>query len=160
MSCVASLVLSTITSSSSSTDRRTVTASGAKIATWKSWKKCLLTNRKMQPTRLRSPRSLKKTTARYGRDLSPCLAAPAIRLRSLLVLPPLAAGIISLEQVRRRFCVGFAMAGLRNFGALGDEERIVDPDARRADRRAALVMIAYGAAIAGLIAVVLVALPI
>ena len=38
----------------------------------------------------------------------------------VLVLPPLALGIISLDQARRGFCVAFAVAGLRNFDALGD----------------------------------------
>lgn len=56
----------------------------------------------------------------------------------LSVALPLAGGLVSLEQVRKRFCVGFAFAGLRNFGALGEEERVVDPAARAADRRAAI----------------------
>lgn len=76
----------------------------------------------------------------------------------LLTLPPLASGIISLEQARRRFCVGFAMAGLRNFEALGRAERIEDDAARAADRRAALVMTAQGTLVAGAITALFVAL--
>ena len=34
----------------------------------------------------------------------------------IAIWPPLAAAFITLEQVRRRFCVAFGMAGLRNFG--------------------------------------------
>ena len=78
----------------------------------------------------------------------------------LLVFPPLAGGLISLEQARRHFCVGFAMAGLRNFGALGREEHITDTAERSADQRAALVMTGYCSAIAAVITLALVVLPI
>jgi hypothetical protein len=78
----------------------------------------------------------------------------------VLVLPPLALGIISLDQARRRFCVGFAMAGLRNFDALGREERIEDSAARAADRRAALGMVLQGTLVAAVITAVFVVLPI
>jgi hypothetical protein len=84
-------------------------------------------------------------------------APPWLRL---LVFPPLAGGLISLEQARRHFCVGFAMAGLRNFGALGGEEHITDTAECRADRQAALVMTAYCSAIAAGITLVLVLLPV
>jgi hypothetical protein len=78
----------------------------------------------------------------------------------VLVLPPLALGIISLDQARRRFCVGFAMVGLRNFDALGREERIEDSAARAADRRAALGMVLQGTLVAAVITAVFVVLPI
>lgn len=77
----------------------------------------------------------------------------------VLVLPPLAGGIISLDQARRRFCVGFAMAGLRNFDALGREERIEDDRARGADRRTALRMTAQGTLLAAVVTALFVALP-
>lgn len=78
----------------------------------------------------------------------------------LLVFPPLAGGLISLEQVRRHFCVGFALAGIRNFGPLGEPDRVIDTEDRRADRRAALIMVAYMTAIAAVITVAFVLLPI
>ena len=78
----------------------------------------------------------------------------------VLVFPFLAGGLVSLEQVRRRFCVGFAMAGLRNFGPLGEPDRIVDGAERAADRRAALIMTAYMSAIAAVITAVFVLLPV
>lgn len=78
----------------------------------------------------------------------------------VLVLPPLASGIISLEQARRRFCVGFAMAGLQNFSALGRQTRIEDAAARAKDRRAALVMVGQGTLVAAAISAVFVLLPI
>lgn len=78
----------------------------------------------------------------------------------LIVFAPLAGGLISLEQVRRHFCVGFAMAGIRNFGPLGDTVRVADTADRAADRRAALVMVAYMSAIAAVVTVVFALLPI
>jgi len=78
----------------------------------------------------------------------------------LLVFLPLAGGLISLEQARRHFCVAFAMQGIRNFGAIGRPEQVsVDAD-RGTDRRAALVMTAYMSAIAAVITVAFVFLPI
>jgi hypothetical protein len=71
-------------------------------------------------------------------------------LARLVVSLPLAAGSIGLLQARFHFCVGFALAGLRNFGPLGGEERITDAVARRADLRTAglvtLLAVAIGAA--------------
>jgi hypothetical protein len=84
-------------------------------------------------------------------------APPALRL---LVFPPLAGGLVSLEQVRRRFCVGFALSGIRNFGPLGSPERVTDAADRAADRRAALVMIAYMSAIAAVLTGIFLSLPI
>jgi hypothetical protein len=59
------------------------------------------------------------------------------------VWPLLAGAFITLEQVRRRFCVAFGMAGVRNFGPLGHPERVEDDRARAADRRAAIVLATY-----------------
>jgi hypothetical protein len=71
------------------------------------------------------------------------------------VWPPLAAAFTTLEQVRRRFCVAFGMAGLRNFGpVVGLTQRIEDDEARATDRRTALWMATYcslaAAAVTGL----------
>ena len=78
----------------------------------------------------------------------------------LMVFLPLAGGFISLEQARRHFCVGFAMAGLRNFGALGHEEHVIDRADRSADRRAALVMVGYCSLLAAAISLLFAALPV
>ena len=78
----------------------------------------------------------------------------------LLVFVPLAGGLISLEQARRHFCVGFAMAGLRNFGPLGDPDHVTDRAEHAADRRSALIMTGYCSAIAAVITLAFVALPI
>ena len=78
----------------------------------------------------------------------------------LLVFVPLAGGLVSLEQARRHFCVGFAMQGIRNFGAIGRPEHVTEDADRAADRRAALVMTGYMSAIAAVITVAFVLLPI
>lgn len=88
------------------------------------------------------------------------IAVDAPMWMRLLVLPPLAGGLISLDQARRRFCVGFAMAGLQNFDALGREQRIENGAARAADRRAALGMIGQGTLVAAVITALFVLLPI
>lgn len=77
----------------------------------------------------------------------------------IVVWPLLAAALVTLEQVRRRFCVAFGLAGLRNFGRLGQAERIDDADARATDRRAALVMVTYCALAAAAVTAVFVAIP-
>ena len=76
----------------------------------------------------------------------------------LLVFLPLAGGLISLEQVRRRFCVGFAMAGLRNFGPLGTPDKVTDASDLAADRRAALIVVAYCSAVAAVVTLAFVAI--
>jgi hypothetical protein len=84
-------------------------------------------------------------------------APPWLRL---LVFPPLAGGIVSLEQARRHFCASFAMAGIRNFGPLGGRDAVVDAAALAADRRAALLLFGYSSAIAGVITLAFVAIPV
>ncbi len=79
--------------------------------------------------------------------------------RSIVFLP-LAGGIVGLEQARRRFCAGFAMAGIRNFGPLGMPERVADDADRARDRRSALILFGYSLLIAGVITLSFVALPV
>lgn len=88
------------------------------------------------------------------------LAIDAPNVARALVLLPLAGGIVSLEQARRRFCVGFAMAGLQNFEALGRQQHIADGVARAADRRAALVMVVQGTLVAAVLTALFVILPV
>jgi hypothetical protein len=65
----------------------------------------------------------------------------------LLVAVPLAGGVLGLLQARFRFCVGFAFAGLRNFGPLGTPEHITEVAARQADRRRAILVTLVAGAI-------------
>jgi hypothetical protein len=61
------------------------------------------------------------------------LRAPAVV--RLVVALPAAISMSGFIQARSHFCAGFGMAGLQNFGALGDEVRVEDEAARAADRR-------------------------
>ena len=79
----------------------------------------------------------------------------------IAIWPPLAAAFTTLEQVRRRFCVAFGMAGVRNFGPeVGHAQRIDDEDARATDRRTALAMVAYCSLAAAAVTALFVLLPI
>ncbi len=62
-------------------------------------------------------------------------APPASRL---LVALPVAGGLVGFIQARSRFCANYGLRGIRNMGAIGDEERVEDVEARKADRRRAL----------------------
>lgn len=65
----------------------------------------------------------------------------------LLVALPLAGGAVGLLQAHFRFCAGYGMAGVRNFGDLGSVERVEDAAARRADRSRAIAIFLAGAGI-------------
>jgi hypothetical protein len=78
----------------------------------------------------------------------------------IAIFPFLAGGLISLEQARRHFCVAFAFGGIRNFGSVGSETTVAHDEDRATDRRAALVMVGYMSAIAAVITIAFVLLPI
>jgi hypothetical protein len=79
----------------------------------------------------------------------------------IAVWPPLAAAFTTLEQVRRRFCVAFGMAGVRNFGPdVGRAQRVEDDEARATDHRTALFMATYCSLAAAVITALFVVLPI
>lgn len=73
------------------------------------------------------------------------LDAPSVA--RLLVALPLAGGAVGLLQAHFRFCAGFGLAGVRNFGELGSVLRVEDAAARRADRTRAIAMFLAAAAI-------------
>lgn len=64
---------------------------------------------------------------------------PLVRL---VMIAPLYGAFVTIYQALAKFCVGFAMTGLTNFGALGEQVRVDDEAARRADRAKALRAIA------------------
>jgi hypothetical protein len=79
----------------------------------------------------------------------------------LVVLFPAWGAAISWLQARRRFCVGFAMAGISNFG--DDDtgrQAIADPAQRAADRRKTMELVRDGFVIGLIVAVVAVLLPV
>jgi hypothetical protein len=77
----------------------------------------------------------------------------------LLVFFPAAGAAIGILQARFRFCVAFALAGVRNFGPLGVPEKVADANAHRADLVAATRLISLSVAVAAAIAIVLALLP-
>ena len=79
----------------------------------------------------------------------------------LLVLFPAWGGVFSWLQARRRFCAGFAMAGIANFADSDAGRRsVADEAAHRADMSAVLRMTRDSFVIAAAITAVLVILPI
>ncbi len=72
-------------------------------------------------------------------------AAPATL--NLLLFFPAAAAAIGLLQAGMRFCVGFGMRGLFNFGALGSESTSSETWARDRDRRRSWRLVGYACAI-------------
>ena len=89
------------------------------------------------------------------------VAVDAPALLRIAIWPPLAAAFTTLEQVRRRFCVAFGMAGVRNFGPeVGHAQRIEDAEARASDRRTALFMATYCSLAAAVVTTLFVILPI
>lgn len=79
--------------------------------------------------------------------------------RGLIVLP-LWGALISLEQARRKFCAGFAYAGIRSVFGSDATERVADAADLAADRATARRMVAYCGAIAVAIATAFILLPI
>ena len=77
-----------------------------------------------------------------------------------LVLFPLWGAIISLEQARRKFCAGFAYAGIRTAFGSDATESVSDAADLVADRAAARWLVAYCGAIALVITMAFVLLPI
>jgi hypothetical protein len=77
----------------------------------------------------------------------------------LLVFFPAVGAAIGLLQARFRFCVAFALAGVRNFGALGAPAKVTDADAHRADLVAAARLIGLSVAGAAAVAITLALLP-
>ena len=76
------------------------------------------------------------------------VAVEAPTLARAIVLLPLFAGLVSLEEARRRFCGLFAYLGIRSVIGSDTTERVVDTTAKAADRAAARWLVAYCGAIA------------
>ena len=88
------------------------------------------------------------------------VAVDAPPLARALVVFPLWGGIISLEQARRRFCAGFAYAGIRSVAGSDSTESVADAADLARDRATAGRMVAYCGAIAIAITAAFVLLPI
>ena len=88
------------------------------------------------------------------------VAIDAPQIARALVLIPLWGAIISLEQARRKFCAGFAYAGIRSVNGSDATESVARAADLAVDRRAARRMVAYCGAIAAAITAVFVVLPV
>lgn len=88
------------------------------------------------------------------------LAVDAPPLARGLVVFPLWGGIIGLEQARRKFCAGFAYAGIRSAHGSDTTESVADAADLATDRAAARRMVAYCGVIAAVATAVFVLLPI
>ena len=87
------------------------------------------------------------------------VAVDAPPLARAVVILPLWGAFVSLEQARRRFCVRFAIAGIRSVTGSDATEAVGDPADLAADRAAARTMVAYCGAIALACTAIFVALP-
>ena len=87
------------------------------------------------------------------------VAIDAPPLARAIVVLPLWGAIVSLEQARRKFCAGFARAGIRSVMGSDATESVGDPADLAADRAAARTMVAYCGAIALACTAIFVVLP-
>ena len=88
------------------------------------------------------------------------LAIDAPQLARAVVFLPLWVSLSGFEQARRRFCAGFAFAGIRSVPGSDDTEAIRDPADLAADRAAARMLAAYCGAIALGLTALFVVLPV
>ena len=76
-----------------------------------------------------------------------------------VVFLPLWVGFISLEQARRKFCAGFAIAGIRSANPTEQRETITNVVELAADRATARWMVIYCGLLAAAITTLFVLLP-
>jgi hypothetical protein len=78
----------------------------------------------------------------------------------LLVFFPAAGAAVGFIQARSRFCVAYALQGIRNFGPLGDAEKVTAAADHGADLRAAARLIAGSVTVGAVVAIVFALLPV
>ena len=88
------------------------------------------------------------------------IAVDAPPVARALVFFPLWGGIVSLEQARRKFCAGFAFAGIRSVAGSDATESVAAPADLAIDRAAARRLVAYCGASALALTAAVVVLPI
>lgn len=72
---------------------------------------------------------------------------------------PLMIFSVGYLQSRKKFCLAFGLMGTFNLGKLGEMSRVSDPAFRRADRKMALTLLAQASALALVLTLVVVLLP-
>jgi hypothetical protein len=88
------------------------------------------------------------------------LVIDAPQIARVIVLFPLWGAIISLEQARRKFCAGFAYAGIRSVNGSDANESVADAADLARDRAAARWLVAYCGAIALAVTAIFVLIPV
>ncbi len=88
------------------------------------------------------------------------VAIDAPPIARAIVIIPLWGAIISLEQARRKFCAGFAYAGIRSVSGSDATESVQDKADLAADRAAARRLVAYCGVIAAAIVAAFILLPV
>ncbi len=87
------------------------------------------------------------------------IAAEATQSARFTLFVPLLVFSIGFVQSRKRFCLAYGLMGTFNLGKLGDLTRVQSPEDRKADRKTAIGILLQGAALAAVLTLALVAIP-
>lgn len=86
-------------------------------------------------------------------------AAGATQSARFTLFVPLLVFSIGFVQSRKRFCLAYGLMGTFNLGKLGDLTRVQSPEDRKADRKTAIGILLQSAALAAVLTLALVAIP-
>ncbi len=67
---------------------------------------------------------------------------------------------IGYLQSRKKFCLAFGLAGIFNFGSLGQVSKVISPADKALDRKTALNLIIQAFGLAALITIIVLVLPV
>jgi len=87
------------------------------------------------------------------------IAAGANQTARFSLFVPLLVFSIGFVQSRKRFCLAYGLMGTFNLGRLGDLTRVQSPEDRKADRKTAIGILLQSAALAAVLTLALVAIP-
>jgi hypothetical protein len=88
------------------------------------------------------------------------IAAGANQTARFSLFVPLMVFSIGFVQSRKRFCLAYGLMGTFNLGKLGDLTRVQSAEDRKADRKTAISILLQSAALAAVLTLALVAIPI
>ena len=87
------------------------------------------------------------------------IAAGANQTARFSLFVPLLVFSIGFVQSRKLFCLAYGLMGTFNLGKLGDLTRVQSPEDRKADRKTAIGILLQSAALAAVLTLALVAIP-
>lgn len=87
------------------------------------------------------------------------LATDQARSARISVFLPAMIFSVGFIQSRKKFCLAYGLAGTFNFGKLGSITKVQSAEDRKADRKAAIIILAQAALLAAAITAVFFALP-